>query len=184
MTSRHPAAPGAATHPGGRPGDAASITHQKGPTTPMPAAQQPDNDRAARVHQHLDFRIEPAGLRLYIDNTGYRILVATPRRRRDLPALIPHLQHAAALGAVHGPCNQRAEIAATLAGRATPGCALYGRSPSGALTLDLNGAVTELDLPDLRPRYLTGDLLRALSDVFYLAGRIADDAETLPSTAR
>jgi hypothetical protein len=151
-----------------------------GPATTQHPCQQPDDDRIARVRQRLDFRIEPAGLRLYVDGTGYRILVAAPRRKRDLPPLIPHLQHAADLGAAHGQCNDQAEIAATLTGRTIPGCALYLRSPTGAVTLDLDGIVTEPDLPDLRPRYLTGDLLRALDDVFYLAGRIADNTGTLP----
>lgn len=157
------------------------------PDTTQHPGQQPDDDRIARVRQRLTFRIEPAGLRLYVDGTGYRILVAPPRRKRDLPALIPHLQYAADLGAAHGQCNEKAELAATLTGRTIPGCALYDRGPTGAVTLDLDGTVTEICLPGLRPRYLTGDLLRALDDVFYLAGRIADNAETtytLPSVAR
>lgn len=144
---------------------------------PEPAAAETHAARLARVRQCLDFRIEPAGLRLYINNTGYRVLVAPPRRKRDLPPLIPHLRHAADLGAAHGRCNDQAELAASLAGQTIPGCALYGRD-NGAVTLDLDGTTTQLELPDLRPRYLIGELLHALTDVFYIAGRIAEDAET------
>jgi hypothetical protein len=142
-------------------------------------------ERVARVRQRLAFRIEPAGVRLHVDDTAYRILIERPRRQRDLPPLVAMIEQAAELGAIHGRCDTLAELAATLDRRKTPGHVSYDIRPDRSLTMDRDGTVTTLPVPDgLRPFYLTVQLVRALDDVFHLAGELTDEpqADTPPPT--
>jgi hypothetical protein len=136
-------------------------------------------ERIARVRRRLTFRIEAAaGIRLHVDGTPYRILVEPPRRKRDMTSLVPLLDQAAELGAVHGRCNTLAELAATLDQRDAPGHVSYDITPDRTITMHRDGTVTTLPIPDgLQPFYVIGQTARALSDVFQIAGQLADEPE-------
>jgi hypothetical protein len=142
-------------------------------------------ERIERVRQRLKFTTEAAGIRLHVDGTAYRILIEAPRRKRDLPALVALLDQAAELGAVHGQCDSMAELAADLLGQPLPfGHVTYDITPARALTMHRDDTVTTLPVPDgLKPFYIIGQLARALSDVFSIAGQLADepDAPTPPA---
>ncbi len=144
-------------------------------------------ERINRIRQRLTYRIVSAGIQLHIDTKPYRLLVQTPRRKRDLPPLVALLEQAADLGAVHGRCNTRAELAAALLTEpGPPGHVIYDLAPSRTtVIMHRDGNSTALAVPGgLKPFYLIGQLARALSGVFAIAGQLADEPEaaTPPAT--
>jgi hypothetical protein len=150
-----------------------------------PNTDDAHDERAARVQrarQRLTFATEPAGVRLVVDGTPYRVLLETPRRKRDLAPLVALLEQATELGAAHGRCDEHAELAAALDNRSIPGHVIYGRDPDGAVTMLTGDGVTTVPVPDgLRPLYVVGQLVNALSDVFRIAGELATEPTAPPA---
>ena len=138
-----------------------------------------DAERIERVRQRLTFPIEPGGIRLHVDGTPHRILIEPPRRKRDLPPLVALLDQAAALGAVHGRCDRQAELAADLLNQpGPPGHVMYEITPNRSVAMHRDRTVTTLPVPEgLTPFYVIGQLVRALNDVFAIAGQLADEPE-------
>jgi hypothetical protein len=139
-------------------------------------------ERIERVHQRLTFTTDSAGIWLHLDGTPCRILIDSPRRKRHIRPLIDLLRQAADLGALHGICNRQAELADLLHQRHTPGHVTYSRAPDGTPTMFRDETDTALPVPEgITPFYVLGRLVRALADVFEIAGRLADEPQASPA---
>ncbi|WP_018219139.1 hypothetical protein [Salinispora vitiensis] len=93
--------------------------------------------------------------------------------------MVALLDQAVELGAIHGRCDDEAEMTAYLLGRPIPDHVEYDISPTNVLTMRRNGIVTELPLPSgLKPLQVIGQLARYLPVVFAIAGRLADEVDT------